>query len=160
MGYRPVLRPVYHSQAIIRLLFSVFAYIYTQPLLYKASIMINLSFVYPRLITYMARKLFIGRTISHGNIYTISVLFSALLAMHDTKVPLGPHVLVICSAGFVWLERWTARKRVQYLKLASVMGSNCPYESDRYTWWGIMEGWIVRLLCQLGIVETVILRDG
>lgn len=160
LGYRPVLRPVYHSQAILRLLFSIFAYTYTQPSLHKASIVINLSFIYPRIITYVARRLFVGRTMSHGNIHTTSVLLSALLAMHDTGFPLGPQVLLVCSAVFFWLEQWTARKRLQHLKVISLMSSDCQHWSDLYKWWGIMESWIVSLLCQFGIVETGILRGG
>lgn len=108
LGYRPMLKPVYYSQAILRLFFSAFAHAYSQPWLYKASIVINMSFVYPRLITYMARRLFDKRMVSDGNIHTFSVLVSALLAMHDTGVPLGPQILLIFSAWFVWLEKWMA----------------------------------------------------
>ncbi|KAK8030072.1 hypothetical protein PG993_011363 [Apiospora rasikravindrae] len=80
--------------------------------LYRASVMVNVSFVYPRLLVWTLCRLGgvgpLGRR--YRDVYTFSIFLSAVVAMHDGGVALGPQLYIAGAGMFVVLERWVARK--------------------------------------------------
>ncbi|KAK8112616.1 hypothetical protein PG984_013142 [Apiospora sp. TS-2023a] len=134
-GHKSILRPVYHSQTLFRILPTVGSFFLSSDLspqlplemipvfeswvspeqLYRASVMVNVSFVYPRLLVWTLCRL--GGVGPLGNryrdVYTFSIFLSAVVAMHDGGIALGPQLYIAGVVMFVVLERWVARKMLE-----------------------------------------------
>ncbi|KAK8062262.1 hypothetical protein PG997_014359 [Apiospora hydei] len=156
-GHKSMLRPVYHSQTLFRILFTASSFLLSSPSLftnitptttaashfpssillpllnllslllnklptsatwrspaqlYRASAMVNASFVYPRLLVWALCRLGgvgpLGRR--YRDVYTFAIFLSAVVAMHDGGVALGPQLYIAGVGLFVVLERWVARQ--------------------------------------------------
>ncbi|KAK8116417.1 uncharacterized protein PG998_004698 [Apiospora kogelbergensis] len=147
-GHKSILRPVYHAQALMRFLLTAGSFFLSHscsdslPLspspfpqfleilqvsatwhsperLYRASVMINVSFIYPRLLVWTLKRLGsigpMGRR--YSDIYTFSIFLSAILSMHDGGVTLAPQLYLAVLGFFVVLERWVARKVLERAKI-------------------------------------------
>ncbi|KAK7964311.1 hypothetical protein PG996_008000 [Apiospora saccharicola] len=134
-GHKSILRPVYHSQTLFRILPTVGSFFLSSDLsprlpletipgfeswvspeqLYRASIMVNVSFVYPRLLVWTLCRLGgvgpLGRR--YRDVYTFSIFLSAVVAMHDGGITLGPQLYIAGVVMFVVLERWVAREMLE-----------------------------------------------
>ncbi|KAI0124024.1 hypothetical protein BJ170DRAFT_70776 [Xylariales sp. AK1849] len=108
IGNKSIIRPIYHSQALFRVIFTSLAYLGGLPEFHRASVKINVSFIYPRLLLFAGCRL--GLLDTYGEMYTISMFASSLLALHDSGVMLGPQMWLASFAGFVVLERWVAQE--------------------------------------------------
>ncbi|KAK6836787.1 hypothetical protein PG987_007282 [Apiospora arundinis] len=141
-GHKSILRPVYHSQTFFRVLFTTTSFLLSSPYkssflplfllpflqilekiptfdtwrdpeqLYRASVMVNASFVYPRLLVWTLCRLGgvgpLGRR--YRDVYTFSIFLSAVVAMHDGGIALGPQLYIAGVGLFVVLERWVAQR--------------------------------------------------
>ncbi|KAK6859204.1 hypothetical protein PG995_005057 [Apiospora arundinis] len=141
-GHKSILRPVYHSQTFFRVFFTTTSFLLSSPYkssflplfllpflqilekiptfdtwrdpeqLYRASVMVNASFVYPRLLVWTLCRLGgvgpLGRR--YRDVYTFSIFLSAVVAMHDGGIALGPQLYIAGVGLFVVLERWVARQ--------------------------------------------------
>lgn len=143
-GHKSILRPVYHSQTLFRILLTAGSFFLSSksfpprlPLstslaqiletipvfeswvspeqLYRASIMVNVSFAYPRLLVWTLCRL--GGVGPLGNryrdVYTFSIFLSAVVTMHDGGIALGPQLYIVGVVIFVVLERWVTYQVLQ-----------------------------------------------
>lgn len=106
IGNGTILRPIYHSQALFRVVLTTLAYTQNFANLHRASIMINASFLYPRILIYIIVRLRV--LTNYSDMYTASMFISALLAMHDSGITMGPQIWLATFMGIIILERWVA----------------------------------------------------
>ncbi|KAK7912114.1 hypothetical protein PG985_014595 [Apiospora marii] len=180
-GHKSILRPVYHAQTLFRIMFTAGSFflssnsfprlplinaplaqiLETIPIfeswldpsqLYRASVMINASFIYPRLLVWTLCRLGgvgpLGRR--YRDVYTLSIFLSAVVAMHDGGITLGPQLYIAGVVVFVVLERWVARKVLERGAKETVVAKKGPGAKDR----------LVDFLFWYGFVEIDMLRGG
>lgn len=195
-GHKSILRPVYHSQTLFRVLPIAASFFLSHsnsfprlPLsappahvretipgfgswvspeqLYRAGVMVNASFIYPRLLVWTLCRLGgvgpLGRR--YRDVYTFSIFLSAVLAAHDGGITLAPQLYMASVVMFVVLERWVARKvseraakKAEEQNASAVAGADNkpvlvnkgPGAKDR----------LVDFLSWYGFVEVDMLRNG
>lgn len=96
-------RPAYQVVALWRLCLSTAAWAKHDPHLHWASVRIINSFVYTRVIIYLAYKARFDRRFSGGDLYAAGVFFAGLISIWEIGLFCGLPLFLAHIAGQMWL---------------------------------------------------------
>lgn len=87
-------RPSYQAGGIMRPIVSTIAFFKGDAYLHRGSVKLVNSFIYTRMIIYLAQHMGLSKTFSQSTIYAFGVFLGAVIAVSESQLPLGVPIYI------------------------------------------------------------------
>lgn len=159
-------RPPYQAGACLRPVISLASYLFGIPCLHKVSISALDSFIWARVGIFFLTYSPYMKSPSSKTAYAIAIPLSAVIAIHESRVPGASTVYIIAMACVAGLNKWVTQKSRSLREYANpsalfhvcnmcLTTSNSPSESSQVP---LHVKWLIPTLIDFGFVELEELR--
>lgn len=102
-------RPTYQVAGLMRPPLGLCAFFSASPMMHRGSVKLVNSFVYTRIIIYVATKLRLDKRYWWSRIYADAVFYGAIIAVYESGIPAGVVVFVCMVKAVQQLNKWTSK---------------------------------------------------